>query len=292
MSEQPKNPSEKARSNAESARPAAGSVRPSAGAVRPSAKLDELPADELIQYGRDLGLMLDAEMEPSQLLLRIRERQALLGQLDHDALLDIVVWARRPVRQSSSKEELAREIACIKRVDARGLSRRGLLALIKLRGIPVSGDEPTEVLMERLRVYEPFWDRVGRHRRRILGGVIGHFLESKDKNSVSPPVSGEEYKFLPEDTPPSLREQIADQGVVGGLAKRIRGVADDYVREKLDEIELRIDRKLEEIDHRLEDWRDREIANRLKMIRITLVASVLVAILSLGYSLLRHYFAE
>jgi len=187
---------------------------------------------------------------------------------------------------------LAREIACIKRIDARGLSRRGLLALIKLRGIPVSGDEPTEVLMERLRVYEPFWDRVGRHRRRILGSVIGHFLESKDKNSTPPPASGEEYKFLPEESSPSLREHIADQGVMGGLAKRIRGVADDYVREKLDEIELRIDRKLEEIDHRLEDWRDREIANRLKMIRITLVASVLVAILSLGYSLLRHYMEQ
>lgn len=257
---------------------------------RSTGKLDELPADELILYGRDLGLNLDAELEPQQLLLRIRERQALLSQLDREALLDVVVWARRPVRQSSSKEELAREIAAIKRVDTRGLSRRGLLTLMRLRGIPISGDEPTEVLMERVRNYEPFRDRVIRYRRRIIGRVIGHFVEGHkpQEPTAAVPETDEEYKFLPEEPlSSSLRDQIADQGLMGGLARRIRGVADDYVREKLDEIELRIDRKLEEIDHRLEEWRDREIANRLKIIRITLAASVLVALLSLVYSLIK-----
>jgi hypothetical protein len=253
-----------------------------------TAKLEDLPVDELIQYGRDLGLKLDSDMPRPGLLLRIRDRQDLLSQLDRDAMLDIVVWTRRPVRQSSGKEELAREIAAIKRVDTSGLSRRGLLALMRLRGIPISGDEPTEVLMERLRVFEPFKDRVTRYRRRILGKIIGRFVEghAHPEAAATPPV-GEEYKFLPEESPPSLREQIADRGVVKGLARKIRGVADDYVRDKLDEIELRIDRKLEEIDRRLEDWRDREIANRLKIIRITLVASVLVALLSLVYSLVR-----
>lgn len=256
-----------------------------------SAKLEELPADELIVYGRELGLTLDAHMDRQQLLLRIRERQQLLLQLDGEAMLDVVVWARRPVRKSASKEELAREIAAIRKVDARGLSRRGLLALMRLRGIPMSGDEPTEVLMERLRVYEPFWDRVTRHRRRVMGGLIGYFLEGPppDEPKHADQAAGEEYKFLPEENVHKLRDQIAEQGVVSGLARRIRGVADDYVKEKLDEIELRIDRKLEEIDRRLEEWRDREIANRLKMIRITLVASVLVALLSLGYSLIKPH---
>jgi hypothetical protein len=259
------------------------------GESPPPARLEELPADELIVYGRQFGLTLEPQMDRQQLLLRIRERQALLAQLDREALLDVIVWARRPVRKSSTKEELAREIAAIKKVDARGLSRRGLLALMRLRGIPISGDEPTEVLVERLRVYEPFWARVTRHRRRIVGSIIGRFVEgSTDEQTPDEPHAGEEYKFLPEEPPASrLRDQIVEQGVVGGLARRIRGVADDYVKEKLDEIELRIDRKLEEIDRRLEEWRDREIANRLKMIRITLVASVLVALLSLGYSLLQ-----
>ncbi len=257
--------------------------------AKATARLEELPADELILYGRELGLTLDAQMDRQRLLLRVRERQALLNQLDHEALLDIVVWARRPVRKSSSKEELAREIAQIKKVDARGLSRRGLVALLRLRSVPFTGDEPNEVLSERLRVYEPVWDRVTRHRRRIMGSVIGYFLEGKPGEKgeeAHASHDGEEYKFLPEDGASKLRDQIAEQGVVGGLARRIRGVADDYVREKLDEIELRIDRKLDEIDRRLEEWRDREIANRLRIIRITLVASVLVALLSLGYSLI------
>jgi hypothetical protein len=258
---------------------------------RATARLEELPADELIVYGRELGLALDAQMDRQQLLLRIRDRQSLLAQIEHEALLDIVIWARRPVRKSSTKEELAREVAAIRKVETTGLGRRGLVALMKLRGIPVNGDEPTEVLSERLRSNEPFWDRVVRHRRRVVGRIIGHFLEGPQE----PQDNEREYRFLPESTespgPESrpLRAQIADEGVMGGIARRLRGVADDYVREKLDEIELRIDRKLDEIDRRLEEWRDREIANRLRIIRITLVASILVALLSLGYSLVRPH---
>ena len=97
----------------------------------------------------------------------------------------------------------------------------------------------------------------------------------------------EAYRFLPEEGRyPSLKEEIADEGVVGGIARKIRGVADDYVRQKLDEIEIRIDQKLDEIDTRLGEWRDREVANRLKIIKITLVGSILVALLSLGYKYL------
>lgn len=260
-----------------------------AGPARASAKLEDLPVDELVHYGRELGLTLDTRMEHARLLLQVRERRMLLANLDREALLDVIVWARRPVRESSSKEALAREISHIKKVDTSGLSRRGLLALLRLRGIPMNGDEPTEVLSERLRLNEPLWDRVTRRRRRMIGGFISHFLEGPKDHE------GEEYKFLPEENPAgarepaSLRDQIADEGVMGGIARRIRGVADDYVREKLDEIELRIDRKLDEIDRRMEEWRDREIANRLKIIRITLAASVLVALLSLGYSLIKPH---
>ena len=71
--------------------------------------------------------------------------------------------------------------------------------------------------------------------------------------------------------------------MVGGIAKRIRGAADQYVEEKLDEIERRIDSKLDEIDRRLAEWRDREIKNRLKLVKITLVTAIIVAIVSLGY---------
>lgn len=248
--------------------------------------LSELPIDELITYGRELGLELDPRVGQGELLRRVRERQELLVELDRDAMLDIVIWARRPVRQSASKESLAKEIATIKRMNMKGLSHRGVVALAKLRGIAATPNHTIEELEAMMRAKESLWDKVQRRRRKVIASVIGRMVDRGGEK--------EAYRFLPEDKtaapvcPPSLRDQIVEEGVVGGIARRLRGVADDYVREKLDEIELRIDKKLDEIDKRLGEWRDREIANRLKIIKITLVASVLVALLSLGYDLVRH----
>lgn len=253
------------------------------------APLDDLPRDELLVYGQELGLRLDPKLHQAELVRRVRSRQLLLRELDHDALLDIVVWARRPVRKSASKEALAREIAQIKKVNTDSLSRRGLIALARLRGVPLQGEEPDDIIRERIRSAEPLWDRVERTRRRVVGSVISKLVNGGRED--------ERYRFLPEEADKqerddsSLRDQIVDEGVVGGIARRLRGAADSYVHEKLDEIELRIDRKLEEIDRKLAEWRDREIANRLKIIRITLVASVLVALLSLGYHFVKAYLA-
>lgn len=246
--------------------------------------ISELPADELVQYGRQLGLELDAKTPQGELLRLIRERQELLVELDKDSMLDIVVWARRPVRQSASKEQLAKEIASIKRMDFAGLTDRGVYALARLRGANFLPGARREEIEKAMRASERLWDLVKRKRRAMIGSLISKMLDSEDEEENG------EYKFLPEDkTGPTLRDQIAEEGVVGGIARRIRGAADDYVREKLDEIEARIDRKLDEIDRRLAEWRDREIANRLRIIKITLVASVIVALLSLGYDLIRPH---
>jgi len=70
----------------------------------------------------------------------------------------------------------------------------------------------------------------------------------------------------------------------GGIAGRLKKSADSYVNQKLDEIEARIDRKLDEIDRRQGDWRDKEIANRIRILKITLWASVIVGVVSLIYS--------
>jgi hypothetical protein len=64
----------------------------------------------------------------------------------------------------------------------------------------------------------------------------------------------------------------------------VKKSADSYVNQKLDEIESRIDRKLDEIDRRLAEWRDKEIANRIRILKITLWASVIVAAVSLIYA--------
>jgi hypothetical protein len=245
---------------------------------QPTAALSDLPTDELLRYGQELGLNLHQNTPRGELLRRIRQRQELLLELDRHALLDICVWARRPVRQSASKELLAREIAQVNKMDFAGLSHRGHLALARLRGLDVAPDEPDDQIAYKLTRAEPLADKLRRKRRTLVASLVSKLLQDPTQNE---PV---DYRFLPENPPPEdLKERIQQQGLVGGIASKLKGVADDYVRQKLDEIEARIDHKLDEIDHRLQEWRDREIANRLKIIKITLVASILVALLSLGY---------
>jgi len=243
------------------------------------AGLADLPLDELRAYALEIGLEPSDRIGRADLLKKVRQRQELLLELDQGAMLDIVVWARRPVRQSASKEQLAKMIASIDAMHFEGLSRRGLMALAKLRDVQVSNDEPDEQIINRLRKAETLSHFFKRKRRWVVGTLL-------ERAILGRPEPQGDYRFLPEDSGSrerSLRKEVEDQGIVRGLAGQLRSVADDYIAEKLNEIERRIDQKLDEIDARLEEWRDREVANRLKIIKFTLVASVIVAILSLGY---------
>jgi len=248
-----------------------------------SRSLADLPPDQLVEYGRELGLALDDDTPSGEVLRKIRERQTLLVELDREALLDIVVWLRHPVRRSASKETLAKEIARCDRTDFHRLSDRGLVALARLQDLPAADGDSREELERRLNRRVGVWARVRRKRRRWVGQLVTRLVEG-DVDETPP-----EYHFLPEDGPPTLQYEIENQGVVGGIARKLRGVADDYVREKLDEIEQRIDQKLDEIDSRLAEWRDREVANRLRILRLTLIFSIVVAVLCLVYDYARPH---
>jgi hypothetical protein len=87
----------------------------------------------------------------------------------------------------------------------------------------------------------------------------------------------------------TIKDDIEESGLLGGIAGRIKKSADSYVNQKLDEIESRIDRKLDEIDRRLAEWRDKEIANRIRILKITLWATVIVGAMSLIYSYVKLY---
>ena len=50
--------------------------------------------------------------------------------------------------------------------------------------------------------------------------------------------------------------------------------------------------QLDEIDRRLGEWRDKEIANRIKILKITLWASVIVGIVSLIYAYVTEYLVK
>jgi hypothetical protein len=115
--------------------------------------------------------------------------------------------------------------------------------------------------------------------------------------------SSTDYRFLPPPPgaadssastvgsvkPGSIKDEIEESGLFGGISNRIKKTADQYLNQKLDEIEARIDRKLDEIDRRLAEWRDKEIANRIRILKITLWASVIVGIVSLIYTYVVDY---
>ena len=238
-----------------------------------SLSLTDLPVDELAAYACELGLSIEQTTPRGELLRLIRQRQELLIELDRNALLDVVVWARLPVRRSAGKEELAKLVATINRARFDTLSDRSAEF--------ESGEgDARETVERRLRRQGGFLARAQRKRRAVVGSMIGRLLEGARTE--------DDYRFLPEeDAAPTLKETIQDVGVVGGIAQKLRGAADEYLHQKLNEIERRIDRKLDEIDHRLGEWRDQEVRNRLRLIKITLVTAIVVAIISLGYNYLK-----
>jgi hypothetical protein len=128
----------------------------------------------------------------------------------------------------------------------------------------------------------------------MMGSLISKMVGDQPSQPDGPPLLPGPTDS-PSSTPPpplgaSVKEEIEDAGLIRGITGRIKKTADSYLNQKLDEIEARIDRKLDEIDRRLVEWRDKEIANRIRILKITLWASVIVAALSLLYSYIKVYF--
>ena len=69
------------------------------------AALSDLPADVLRKYAAELGIDTPPTLEPAELAELVRRRRELLAELDTAALLDVVVWARRPVRRLTKHRE-------------------------------------------------------------------------------------------------------------------------------------------------------------------------------------------
>jgi hypothetical protein len=189
-----------------------------------------------------------------------------------------------------------------------GLSQQGLLVLAVMRGVYLRGDEDVPALVRKLKRQEGFFRKLNRKRRALLGSIVSNMLGGEEAAAA-------DYQFLPpqpnvpsatsqpsspqaatsgthQQQQGSIKEEIEESGLFGGLASRVKRTADVYLNQKLDEIEARIDRKLDEIDRRLAEWRDKEVANRLRILKITLWASVIVAVISLLYSYIKVYFVR
>jgi hypothetical protein len=274
---------------------------PSVVAVSTSAprQLADLPRDELETLAEEFGLEARRFKTPQDLVSAIHGRRQLVASLDRDAMLDVVRWGRRPVPINATNEQLAHEIFRIRSMRFDGLTERGLLVLARLRGVDVNPGENVPAVVKKLKKREGFFARLNRKRRAALGAIVSNMIGERD--------SAAEYQFLPPaDGGPApsasaaapgardrtIKEEIEEAGLFGGIASRVKKTADQYINQKLDEIESRIDRKLDEIDRRLAEWRDKEIANRIRILKITLWASVIVASLSLVYSYVKVNFYD
>jgi hypothetical protein len=277
---------------------------PVVSSAAPTRQLSDLPKDELEALAEEYGLDPTRYKTRQHLVAAIHERRQLIASTDREAMLDVVRWGRRPVGSNASREQLALEIARIRSMRFAGLSQRGLVVLARLRGIEVEGNEPVPFLVRRLKKQEGFFSRLNRKRRAMLGSIVSSMLGEDESDA--------DYQFLPPQpgapqspgqpgstvvapTPvplsrdPSIKDEIEESGLFGGLASRVKKGADSYINQKLDEIESRIDRKLDEIDRRLAEWRDKEIANRIRILKITLWASVIVGLASLIYAYIKVY---
>ena len=265
------------------------------GPAGPSRQLAEMPKDELAALAEDLGIDPTRYKTRQLLVAALHERRQLIAGLDREAMLDVVRWGRRPVALNASRDQIAQEIARIKSMKFNGLSHRGLLTLAQLRGVAVTEADPVPMLVRKLRRKEGLLSKLSRKRRAMIGAMVAKVIGETE--------SEHEYQFLPPTTggpgvssapgptrPGSLKEDIEESGLLGGLTNRIKKSADGYLNQKLDEIESRIDRKLDEIDRRLAEWRDKEIANRIRILKITLWASVIVGLFTLIYSYVKVYF--
>ncbi len=274
--------------------PAAPHATRQSAAVR---QLSELPRDELETLAESFGVDPDRHKSPQELVAAIYDRRQLIAAMDRAAMLDVVRWGRRPVTINATKEQIAQEIARIRSMKFSGLSQRGLLTLAQLRGVEVQTSDPVPQLVRQLKRQEGLFARLGRKRRAFLGKIVSGMIGDGGGDD------GGGYQFLPPSGgtggaggagsrggPGSIKDDIEESGLIGGIAGRIKKSADSYLNLKLDEIEARIDRKLDEIDRRLAEWRDKEIANRLRILKITLWASVVVALVSLIYTYVQVYF--
>ncbi len=260
----------------------------------PSRQLAELPKDELANLAESLGLDSTRFNTQQDLVAAVHARRQLIAEMDRQAMLDVVRWGRRPVTVNATKEQIAQEIARIRSMKFGGLSHRGLVVLARLRGVAATEGDPTPLVVRGLKHQEGIFSRLNRKRRAVLGGLVATIV---GENSAA-----SDYQFLPDPTagdgnqapggsarPASIKDEIEESGLFGGISNRIKKSADQFLNQKLDEIEGRIDRKLDEIDRRLAEWRDKEIANRIKILKITLWASVIVGIFSLIYAYVTEY---
>lgn len=269
------------------------------GTPAAATQLKDLPLAELQKIAREYGLDPNAYETKPGLVAAILDRRTLIGTLDRDAMIDVMHWAGRQVTATTTRERMALEIANVRSMKFAGLSQRGLIALGKLRGADVRDTDDTPTVIRKLKDREGFFAKLARKRRHIMGKWVSRMIGDTDDAEMAAPAqlgqapANREESARAQSARPDpkrkLQDEIEDVGIIAGLTSRMRRTADQYLNQKLDEIEARIDRKLDEIDRRLAEWRDKEVANRIRILKISLWATVVVGAATLVISYVRVY---
>lgn len=165
-------------------------------------------------------------------------------------------------------------------------------------------DEPTESeTADPTEVSEPA------PRRSVIGGFFdfarrtgGDFLSMAIGKIITPQEDDTAVIREGQEAARKAVEPTERLAMLHDVAQRLRGVADDFIAAKMDELEARVDAKLDQIEKRIDDkivalsrqlqeLRDQELRHRLRILNLTLIFSVLVAMLSLLYKWLSKQWA-
>lgn len=268
------------------------------GTPAAATQLKDLPLAELQTIAREYGLDAGLFDTKPGLVAAILDRRTMIGTLDRDALADVMHWAGKQITATMTRERMALEISKVKSMKFAGLSQRGLVALGRLRGADVRDTDDTPTVIAKLKSLEGFFAKIGRKRRHLIGKWVSRMIGDgeADARAAATPALGqtdsgrtESSQSARPDPRRKLQDEIEDVGIIAGITGRMRRTADQYLNQKLDEIEARIDRKLDEIDRRLAEWRDKEVANRIRILKISLWATVVVGAATLVISYVRVY---
>jgi hypothetical protein len=247
----------------------------------PNKAVDTDSRSSLIRQAERLGMVTREGWSVEELSNRLALRREQIESLDWGGLMDIMTWAKHPVPTRPNKLAVAQIILAHKRGHYQGLSHKGLVSLAILRNVKIKNKDSARKIMSRLRRSEGMWGYVLRKRDKWVGSVLSNMVDAE------PQIKGPDGPAN-QSGDLTLQEHIEQKGLIEGLGSGLRGAADGYIGEKMQEIEDRIDYKLDEIDRRLAEWRNRELTNRLRMIKITLAVSVVIALLSLLYTYIRE----
>lgn len=263
--------------------------------------LKDEPVEALAKVASDLGIDPKDFPDKAALVSAILDRRSLIGVLDREALVEIVRWGGRDVPATATKEALAHEAVQIKSMRFGNLSLRALVVLAKLRGLDVAPDATRDDVLGLLKSKEGFWQKLNRKRRAFVGNMVskmigGDLLGTQTPDvDTSAPAAGSATPSRASTSRASasserpIEHEIEEAGLLAGLTSRVKRTADQYLNQKLDEIEARIDRKLDEIDRKLGQWRDKEIANRIRILKISLWATIAIGGATLLISWLSVY---